>query len=169
MITRTDLLDWLKEVDKNLKSKVVLIAVGGTAMTLRGLKPSTLDVDFCLKGTEVKIFRNAINENRFKVDIFRDGYIFSEQLPQDYIEKSNKVETGLKKIELKALSPVDIIITKAARYNERDEEDISTLFKVVPISKDELVRRFKEVVDTYSGRKKDYEYHFNLIIRRFLR
>jgi len=40
MITKNDLLLWLKEVDSKLEKKIVLVAVGGTAMTLLGLKPS---------------------------------------------------------------------------------------------------------------------------------
>jgi len=41
MITKKDLLNWLKEIDSKLKDKVVLTAVGGTAMTLLDLKEST--------------------------------------------------------------------------------------------------------------------------------
>jgi len=34
MIAKNDLLDWLKDIDKKLKQKMTIIAVGGTAMTL---------------------------------------------------------------------------------------------------------------------------------------
>ncbi len=40
------LLNVLEEWNRFLKRKVHLIACGGTAMTLSGIKPSTKDVDF---------------------------------------------------------------------------------------------------------------------------
>lgn len=166
MITKTNLLTWLKEVDKKLKSKIIITAVGGTAMTLLGLKPSTIDIDFCIESKNAPLFNKLTKKSKFKIDLFQDGYIFSEQLPNDYIAKSNKIGIDLKNIELKTLSPIDIIITKIARYNERDEEDINVLFKTSIIEKKELETRFKQVKDTFAGSISDYKYHFDLIIKR---
>ena len=163
MIDRNKLVKWLKSIDKKLHSKITLIAVGGTAMTLLGLKSSTRDVDFCIKSDEKKDFEKALDK-KFKVDIFTDGYIFSEQLPTDYSEKSKEI-VRMKNISLKTLNPIDIIITKAARFNARDEEDIEVLSKHV--DKDELVKRFNEVLKSYSGKEEDYKYHFNIILKRF--
>lgn len=167
MITKNDLLDWLKEIDKKLKSKITLVAAGGTAMTLSGLKPSTIDVDFCIESKNADMFKKIIKNNKFKIDLFQDGYIFSEQLPDDYIEKSNKIEIDLKNIELRTLSPIDLIITKIARYNERDEEDIAHIFKSNKIEKKELEKRFKQIRDTFAGNIDDYNYHFDLVIKRY--
>ena len=80
MIDKNVLLEWLKAVDKKLKKKIVLIAVGGTAMTLLGLKSSTRDVDFCIESENKKHFEEVLGK-KFKVDLFTDGYIFSYQLP----------------------------------------------------------------------------------------
>jgi len=49
MIDKNSLLKWLGNLDKKLKKNITLIAVGGTAMTLLGLKTSTRDIDFCIK------------------------------------------------------------------------------------------------------------------------
>jgi hypothetical protein len=163
MIGRADLMKWLKGVDAKLKKKMVLVAVGGTAMTLHGLKSSTIDIDFSMSSADEKEFRNALDP-RFKVDIFRDGYIFSEQLPSDYVDKASEI-AELKYITLKALHPVDIIITKAARLNARDEQDIMALSKRV--DKSELIRRFETVVSTYAGRESDYRLHMDIILKRF--
>ena len=103
-------------------------------------------------------------DDRFKVNLFFDGYIFSEQLPFDYAEKSKEI-LRLKRITLKALHPVDIIITKAARLNAHDEEDIQALSKYV--DKRELMRRFDMVVRTYSGREEDYRENFKIVLKRF--
>ena len=45
-LNRNELLDNLREWNRYLRRKVHLIACGGTAMTLLGVKPSTKDVDF---------------------------------------------------------------------------------------------------------------------------
>ena len=163
MIDRNELVKWLRSIDKKLHKKITLIAVGGTAMTLLGLKSSTRDVDFCLKSEDKKDFEKVLDK-KFKVDIFTDGYIFSEQLPADYSEKSKEI-VKMKNIALKALNPVDIIITKAARFNARDEEDIEALSKYV--DKNELIKRFNEVLKSYSGKEEDYKYHIEIILKRF--
>ncbi|HLC62532.1 MAG TPA: DUF6036 family nucleotidyltransferase [Candidatus Nanoarchaeia archaeon] len=163
MIDKNDLLEWLRAADKKLKKKIVLIAVGGTAMTLLGLKSSTRDVDFCIKSEDKKDFEKALGK-KFNVDLFTDGYIFSEQLPEDYAEKSKEI-LNLNSLSLKALSPVDIVITKAARLNARDEEDIRALSKYV--DKEELIRRFESVVNSYSGKEEDYRHHLRVVLKRF--
>jgi len=163
MISKNDLLKWIKEVDKRLKNKIVLLAVGGTAMTLLGLKPSTRDIDFCVKSSQKLDFQKACDD-RYRVDLFVDGYIFSEQLPDDYLDIAVEI-MNLKNVELKALAPVDIIITKAARLNARDEEDISVIAKSVP--KDFLVKRFFEVANSYAGNEEHFKYHLEVILKRF--
>lgn len=165
MINKSDLLKWLHGIDKRLKRKITAVAVGGTAMTLLGLKPSTIDVDLCISSKDKRDFEKAMGK-KFKVDIFLDGFIFSEQLPSDYVEKSKGI-LELKKIILKALSPADIIVTKAARLNARDEEDISSLAKYV--KKEELTIRFNHVVGTYVGDEKTYRHNFEVVIRRFFK
>lgn len=75
MITKKDLLEWLKEIDKKLKHKIIVVAVGGTAMTLLGFKASTRDVDFCVNGKEVNIFKKTTENDKFKVDLFQNGFI----------------------------------------------------------------------------------------------
>jgi predicted nucleotidyltransferase len=148
MIDKKELLKWLKEVDNKLNRGITIVAVGGTAMTLLSLKPSTIDIDFCVAEKDRVLFEASIN-NKYKVDIFVDGYIFSEQLPVDYVDKAKPI-LKLKHITLKALHPVDMVITKAARLNARDEEDIASIAKHV--DRNELVKRFEYVVTTYAGR-----------------
>lgn len=163
MIDKNDLLSWLKDIDRKLKKDITLIAVGGTAMTLLGLKPSTRDIDFCIDSKDKKDFE-AVLDKKFVVDIFVDGYIFSEQLPDDYKDISKDiVEMG--HIKLKTLNSIDIVITKTARLNARDEEDIKSIAKHV--DKEKLIKRFKQVIDTFAGREDDFKYHFNLVLKRY--
>jgi len=163
MIGRLKLLNWLKGIDEKLKNKMTIVAVGGTAMTILNLKSSTIDVDFCLENKDIKEFKKYIG-TEFKVDIFVDGYIFSEQLPFDYVEKSKEI-IKLNKLIIKALNPTDIIITKSARLNARDEEDIESLISYV--NKEELKKRFEQIVSSYAGKEELYRDNFNYILRKF--
>lgn len=163
MISRNDLIKWLKKVDKKLGKRILVVAVGGTAMTLLGLKSSTVDVDLCVDSEDKKELERAVGSS-FKSDIFVDGYIFSEQLPDDYKDNAKEI-LELGNMTLKALDPADIIITKAARLNARDEEDIEVLAKHV--DKKILVKRFELVVKTYAGNEKQYSDNFNHILKRF--
>jgi len=45
-LDKTQLLDFLGVVEKELSRRITLVAIGGTAMTLLDLKPSTIDIDF---------------------------------------------------------------------------------------------------------------------------
>lgn len=164
MIDKRDLLDWLVKKSKLLPQKITLIAVGGTAMTLLGLKASTIDIDFCcISNEEKKLFEKTFDSS-FKVDLFVGGYIFSEQLPADYTEIAKEILL-LPRLALKALHPMDIIITKAARFNARDEEDIAVLAKQV--KKEDLLKRFNIVVKTYAGNEQIYSTHMQVILKRF--
>jgi len=163
MISKKDLIEWLKKADKNLGKHISVVAVGGTAMTLLGLKSSTVDVDLCVNSEDKKELLRAVGSS-FKVDIFTDGYIFSEQLPGDYKDNAKEI-LELKNISLKALDPADIIITKAARLNARDEEDIESLAKHV--NRGILIKRFEQVAKTYAGNENAYRDNFNHILKRF--
>ena len=80
---------FLEEVDRELDRGVTLIAVGGTAMTLLDVKPSTIDVDFTVPSDDYDDFQNALKKipHGFKIDCWKDGMVFSQMLPSDYEEK----------------------------------------------------------------------------------
>jgi hypothetical protein len=118
-------MEFLEQVDKELKRNIKVIAVGGTAMTLLGLKPSTIDIDFDMTAEDAEELERALKfvPHGFRIDIFRNGLIFSQQLPEDHFSRSIPIRV-LKSIEIYALHPLDIVLTKTGRLNERDLQDI---------------------------------------------
>ncbi|MDE1832421.1 MAG: hypothetical protein KGI02_08650 [Thaumarchaeota archaeon] len=56
----TKLLDFLDEIEKELTRKIVVVAVGGTAMTLLKAKFSTIDVDFTIPDQYYDDFEHAM-------------------------------------------------------------------------------------------------------------
>ena len=96
------LFGFLEEIDKILTQKIRLTAVGGTAMTLLKLKNSTIDIDFDVSSEQAPAFEKALKtlNHGFRVDIFKNGLIFSQQLPNDYQQKSIPIKRNFKKISL---------------------------------------------------------------------
>lgn len=169
LLDNTKLLDFLGEVDKELSRKIVVVAVGGTAMTLLKSKPSTIDVDFTIPVEFYNEFEKAkkIVNPGFRVDLFHGGMVFITALPDDYLKKSRSIRTKLKNIQLRALDPVDIVITKIARLDERDEQDIESCIKKFKIKKSQITKRAKEI--GYSGNDEVFKDNLEIMLKKFFR
>jgi hypothetical protein len=62
-VENAQLIDFLKEVDKKLMRRIDLVAVGGKAMTLLILKPSTRDMNFTGPTEDIVEFEVAHKES----------------------------------------------------------------------------------------------------------
>lgn len=166
-LDNTKLLEFLEEMDRELERKIVVVAVGGTAMTLLNAKPSTIDVDFTIPGEYFDDFERAkkIVQPGFRVDLFRDGAVFVTILPEDYLERSKQIKTKLKKIDLRALQPVDIVITKITRLDGRDEQDIQACIEKFGLGKREIKERAKQT--GYSGNDDVFKDNLQTVLKKF--
>ncbi len=170
MIGKDGLIRYLHEIDGRVEESVTLIAVGGTAMTLLGLKEATKDFDFCTPSRrEQNIVKTASERVKgdLRMDLFREGYIFSVQLPSDYARKARQLDFKFKKLTLKILHPVDIIVSKTDRLSERDLEDIKALIREKRIKKKALEQRYSEVVESVPGKRENFEYNSKEVLKLF--
>jgi hypothetical protein len=165
-LNKTALLDFLELLDEELLEDINLVAVGGTAMTLLDLKSSTIDVDFTIPSTDMSAYKKAEQnlQHGIKIDIWKDGYVFSQGLPSDYLEKSIEIKS-FKHIVLKALHPVDIVVTKIGRLNEKDIQDIESCIKGFNLSKKQIEDRAAAI--EYAGDEELYNYNLNFILKKF--
>jgi hypothetical protein len=164
------LLEFLEEVDKILYQKITLIAVGGTAMTLLKLKQSTIDIDFDLSRNEAKAFREALETLKpgFKIDIFEDGLIFTQQLPADYQKNAISIKKAkFKNIQLSALHPLDIVVTKIGRLNERDKEDIKACIRKFKPTKKQVQKRAGQI--QYVGHESVYHANLQYVLKNYFK
>ena len=168
-LDNTKLLDFLGEIDKELERKIIVVAVGGTAMTLLNAKPSTIDVDFTISTKYFDDFQRAKNivQPGFRVDVFHDGAVFVTMLPDDYLKKSMLIKTKMKNIDLRALHPVDIVITKIGRLDSRDKQDIESCIKKFMLKKNQIVSRAKQL--GYTANDKVYRDNLELVVKFFAR
>ncbi len=166
MIEKKGLMALLEAIDNKVVKPIKLVAVGGTAMTLLGIKASTIDIDFEVLYDDYSAFKKALDStpHGYRIDIFSNGLIFSQQLPDDYRKKAIKIER-LTNITLFALNPFDIIVTKIGRLNERDNEDIRSCINTFGITKDQIKQRAKKVM--YIGREESYEENTRYVLKAF--
>ena len=136
--------------------KIELFAIGGTAMVLKNIKEATKDIDF-LTTSSYKEIRETFelaglrekSDSRLcniwymedtRIDIFYQEFILGITLPDDWKKLSEHIkDTG--KIKLYILNWYDIIITKIARCEPRDIEDIKKIIQTQKID----FERLKEV------------------------
>lgn len=141
---KSRLLSILRVFDRQLTRRILLIAVGGTVMTLLGIKASTKDIDFNIPDrtayNEFKMLYKRIRPG-VKMDYYGSNMVFSEALPDDYIEKSINYKSNFSKIQLKILQPLDIVCSKISRCSDADIEDIRDCIKSCNLKKRAIIER----------------------------
>jgi len=160
------LLEFLEVLDNEMSREITVVAVGGTAMTLLDLKPSTRDIDFTAPEKDFNEFERALKSvsHGFEIQGWPDGTVFSQTLPDDYLEKSKPI-ANFKHIHLKALHPVDIVVTKIGRLNQRDLQDIEACIEKSKLSKAQVEERADQV--QYVGREENYKHNLEYVLKKF--
>jgi len=139
------LLNVLRSWDGFLKKRVQLIACGGTAMTLLGVKDSTADIDLLIPEDRQYLYLISILEDigykkihstrwagkdMFVFDLYPGKTIFQTELLESPLKKGNStVLHEFKYISLGVLNCYDLIISKIFRCSSVDMEDCLILIK----------------------------------------
>jgi hypothetical protein len=167
------LLEIMEEWNRFLRRKVHLIACGGTAMTLLGIKPSTKDVDFMVPNVSEYDYLTKIlkalgykpetrsgwkrSGEQFQFDIFRGNLIHTTALLASPLEEGR--HTPLKeytRLYIGILNEYDLICSKLMRGTNVDFEDCLALAEArrSVISIDLLAERFYEMVSYDVGEER---------------
>lgn len=145
-ITKEKLLGILQGWDGFLKRKLNLIACGGTALTLLGIKPSTKDIDFMVPVPKeydslIKLLKDLgykpatgagwARDEGFVFDLFRGKSVHTTELLFSPLETGGSIpfRTGTEHIYVGILNFYDIIISKMFRGAPVDTEDCLMLFE----------------------------------------
>lgn len=161
-IDKQGLLDRISVWDGFLKRKVHLIACGGTAMTLLGVKASTKDIDLLVPNEDehdylVNILQQLgyktasgwgwSRDDGFIFDLFRGNSIHTTQLLESPLKEGNHtIVKEFSYIYLGVLNCYDIIISKLFRGFAIDNEDCLALLKARKSEIDllKLEKRFRQ-------------------------
>ena len=165
-LNKERLLDALKQWTFFLKKPVHLIACGGTAMTLHGVKASTKDIDFMVPDEhEYRYLINMLKKvgykqksgsgwqntkDIFQFDIFCGNRIHTTELLESPLIKGNHTPyKQLSNIYIGILNDYDLIVSKLMRGTEIDFQDCVMLFEahIDYINPDRLADHFNEMLD----------------------
>ena len=144
-IDKQGLLDTVSAWDGFLKKKVRLIACGGTAMTLAGVKDSTKDIDlivpdigeyeYLIKALEQLGYKSVTGsgwakDDGFIFDFFRGNKVHTTELLDSPLEKGSHILVKeFRHIYLGLLNYYDLIISKLFRATSIDIEDCLALVR----------------------------------------
>ncbi|MFK5927420.1 MAG: hypothetical protein QM483_12365 [Desulfuromusa sp.] len=139
-LDKNELLDNLRAWNSALRRKVNLIACGGTAITLLGVKASTKDVDFMVPN--IREYNYLIKQlpamgytqttgsgwkrkgESFHFDIFRGNNIHTTGLLESPLEAGrNKMLAEFSHLYIGILNDYDLISSKLMRGTRVDYED----------------------------------------------
>lgn len=144
-IDKQGLLDRISAWDGFIKRRVHLIACGGTALTLMGVKPSTKDIDLIVPDIgEYEYLIDILKQLGYKsasgwgwergdgfiFDLFRGKAVHTTELLESPLEKGN--HTLIKEfshIYLGVLNYYDTIISKLFRATTVDIDDCLSLVR----------------------------------------
>ena len=123
MITGSELISKFSTIDQKLDVWTVAVGLGGTSMTMLNIKHSTRDIDFILEEGDTTSFKETVKDvYGHDTDIFGRCFAYKTKMPGDYLDKSIKI-AGFNRLTVYAMDPLDVIITKMSRGEERDFED----------------------------------------------
>lgn len=164
-LDKNQLLDIMGEWNRFLKRSVHLVACGGTAMTLLGVKPSTKDVDFMtpsikeynylVKQLQALGYRQSTGSgwkregDIFRFDIFRGNRIHTTELLDSPLEEGgNTVLVQYSHLYIGILNDYDLICSKLMRGTMVDFEDCLMLADAHKdkIDFERLIQHFNELL-----------------------
>ena len=161
-INAEELFELIESISKFIEKEIKMYVLGGTALTILNIKKSTRDVDINIESNSeykyiCKIFEQIGFEKKGPIrwftqegmafDIFHGSYILGTDLLPDCLEKSKFIKS-FGNIKLYTLPLEDIIISKLARGDSRDFEDIKMILKNKKINLKDFVQRYKETMET---------------------
>lgn len=161
------LRELLQQLEKSseLRVPVNVFLAGGMAVHLYTASRTTSDVDAEFASAEpgrrvgihiprdlaVEIVENGVE----KVVFFDTNYNSTFALMhEDYMDDALPVEMGLEKLRLFLLSPVDLAVSKIARWAEIDREDITALVSHGLTTADAIEKRAVEALGGYVGNER---------------
>lgn len=145
-LTKADLFSTLSAWNEYCKKKIHLIACGGTAMTLLGIKESTKDVDFMIPvEKEHKYFTKILSDlgyhntvpfrwkksdEAYEYDLFIGKTVYCTELLESPLEDGNHMLTKeFSRLYVGVLNHYDLIISKLFRGEGVDFEDCLNLVR----------------------------------------
>lgn len=139
-----------------LESTLKVYLAGGMAVHLYTAERVTTDVDAEFGGRvhiPNDLFSKIELEDKSNVLMYFDTNYNStfSLLHEDYLDDSLEVDLKLKFIKLRVLSPLDLAVSKIARFQKNDREDIASLVRLGLTSSEEIEKRALGALNGFVG------------------
>ncbi len=164
-LSQKQLLEILEGWNHYLRRKVHLVACGGTAMTLLGVKASTKDVDFMtpyvdehtylIKQIKKLGYKQVTNSGwersgePFRFDLFIGNRIHTTELLRSPLEEGqHSLLKEFSRLYIGILNEYDLIASKLMRGTQVDYDDCLMLTKAhrAKLDIDHLVKHYRKMV-----------------------
>jgi hypothetical protein len=160
--TRTALAGGLRELFRQLQDRLSLsrsvnvYLAGGMAVHLYTASRVTTDVDaefsdrlFLPNDLMVEV---TLEDGASQILYLDTNYNSTFALMhEDYLDDSIPVDLGVDQIRVLVLSPVDLAVSKIARFADNDKDDIAALVRLGLTTADEIERRATSALAAYVG------------------
>ena len=181
----SELIATITAWSKFVKRSVRLVACGGTAMTLLGIKASTKDIDFMVPDkNEYKYLVKVLSDigykpstpfkwqrdgESFEIDLFSGNKIHTTELLESPLNEGNHIFfQRVGRIYIGILNFYDLISSKLFRGTTVDFDDCLSLVKASgdEIDKERLVRHYKEMA-SYEIAEERIKGHIDSFLKRW--
>lgn len=160
--THTDLASGLQQLVTSIQERtklrvpIKMYIAGGMAFHLYTASRVTTDVDAEFS-KKILLPSNLIVETDGGNMLYLDTNYNSTfaLMHEDYLLDAIKVPLGTDLIEVFVLSPIDLIISKIARFNGPDATDIAEIIRLFGITADAIEERAEHALQGYVGNE-DY-------------
>lgn len=160
--TGTALADALAELFRQLETRLSLskpltaFLAGGMAVHLYTATRVTTDVDAefssrVLIPNDIMV-ETTLEDGSQRLVYFDTNYNSSFALMhEDYLDDAIPIDIGLEHIHVRVLSPVDLAVSKIARFADNDRDDIRDLVRLGLTTADEIEERANSALIGYIG------------------
>lgn len=160
--THTALAEGLRELLRQLQERLALrspvnvFLAGGMAVHLYTAHRVTTDVDAEF-GSRIFIPNDLIVDVTLEDGTHESVYFDTNYnstfalMHEDYLDDAIPLDLGVAQIRLYVLSPLDLAVSKIARFADNDKEDIAALVRLGLTTADEIEQRATSALTGYVG------------------
>jgi len=160
--TRTALAEGMRQLFKQLEDRLALRSpvnvylAGGMAVHLYTANRVTTDVDAEFGGRVLLpndlMVEITLEDGTAQVVYLDTNYNSTFALMhEDYLDDAIPVDLGVDQLRLHVLSPVDLAVSKIARFADNDKEDIAALVRLGLTTAGEIEQRATSALPGYVG------------------
>jgi hypothetical protein len=144
----------IKELEKRtgLREPIKMFIAGGMAIHLYTAARVTTDVDAEFS-KRILLPSDLVVETKDGNMLYMDASYNSTfaLMHENYLEDALPVPIGTDLVHVYVLSPVDLIVSKIARFSGPDAEDIASIISLFHIEAAEIEKRAQEALGGYVG------------------